>query len=221
MKPFTISSSGGQWGQGWIQGGPFDDSLGRISIPTQGRWGPRTPMASVNGGTTGDFHHGLDFDGPDLCNLLSLIEGDRVDLGWDPAQVGHYVAIRSNTVDQQKRLWTVIYGHMPEESPVPMGAHVTEGTVLGRQDTTGLATGTHLHLGIVIDDFNQDPMLALLPFSADHTIEAPAVNATPADRWHDLAVNAESIRTLLEAGAPQQAVDARVELAKQQWAGLP
>lgn len=218
MREFTISPTGGQWNSGYIIGGPFDPAHGQISIPTMGLYGPRTPISTPNG-VTGNFHYGVDFDGPDRCSLYSLIDGVRVDLGWDTANIGYYVAVKGNVPDDHGNEWLVIYGHLAAEPLVPVGAAVKAGDELGYQDTTGLATGTHLHLALSVAGFNVDPMTTLLSFSGQHPIETiPTV--TEADYWHALSVNAESIRVLINAGAPQSAVDARVALAKQQWVAL-
>lgn len=77
---------------------------------------------------------------------------------------------------ENPRVYTVYY-HLREPSPLPVGARVRQGEVIGHTGTTGASTGIHLHFetrkspGTWGTDF--DPMRIL---STEHALENPRLN---------------------------------------------
>lgn len=111
--------------------------------PVTSPFGPRDPSIG-----SGNFHYGTDFGVPDGTPVRSMSDGvvDRVAIqtsrttgavtGW-----GQYIVILHNDGSRS------LYAHLEMSSPiVAPGDRVVAGNIIGDSDTSGTATGPHLHV---------------------------------------------------------------------------
>lgn len=131
-----------------VQGGPFDQhTTGYITS----LYGPRAPIQDPDTGIwTQPFHSGLDiaiWPYTDLIggihNLHALFAGT---IKWNFSD-----PIYGNAVWVESDDGTVVeYFHMYAPCQYAVGMRVPAGAVLGKVGNTGLSTGPHLHLGIIL-----------------------------------------------------------------------
>lgn len=104
-----------------------------------------------------DTHNGIDILAPKDTPVLAVADGTVQTEGYD-RQLGNYILIAHP--DGQ----TSLYGQLTT-SNVQTGDTVTQGQVIGTVGSTGMATGSHLHLevcnaqGIPIDPLSEYPTL--------------------------------------------------------------
>jgi len=130
------------------------------SSPLTSYFGPRAaPCAACS-----SYHHGIDYT-PGYGAAVHAI-ADGVVVSRNISGLGTFVTLQ-HTIDGM----TVysVYGHLVAGSNTPVGTHVRMGDVIGRAGNTGDTSGPHLHLAIMLGDYNFiDP----LPWMKRHVTEA-------------------------------------------------
>jgi murein DD-endopeptidase MepM/ murein hydrolase activator NlpD len=107
-------------------------------------------------------HRGLDFDPADGTPFYSVAAGTVVEV-HDDGYLGKWVVIRHN-VDGLK--FESLYAHMIRDSiGVKLHQTVKVGDYIGRVGDSGVTSGAHLHLAILIDGNPVDPF----EFLKNHT----------------------------------------------------
>ena len=95
-------------------------------------------------------HNGQDYPLMQGKPIRAAHDGLVVYAGMDGSE-GYGVVIRTNeTFDYNNDLvwFKSIYWHLLAGIPVKVGNQVKAGDIIGYADTTGLATGSHLHFGL-------------------------------------------------------------------------
>ena len=123
------SSSGGGGGGGWV----WPTTARRISSPFGNRTSPTAGASS--------YHQGIDIDGNTGDPVWAARAGIVIVAGWSNA-AGNYVKIDHRDGFQS------IYMHLNSFS-TSSGAVVSAGQTIGTMGATGVATGDHLHFGIM------------------------------------------------------------------------
>lgn len=102
-------------------------------------------------------HLGVDFAAPRGTPVLAAGDGEIIAAGWS-GPFGRQVRIRHDG-----GLITV-YAHLDRiTSGVSAGARVERGEVIGSVGASGLATGPHLHFGLIRNGKFVDPLTTALP----------------------------------------------------------
>ncbi len=134
--------------------------------------------------TTRDRHDGDDYvsDVPAGADVLAVGGGlvSMVSLASQHPSSGNWVEIEhgdSESGDFRSYGIRTRYAHLAADPPFQIGQMVERGRVLGTEDTSGLATGRHLHFEVVYFGVTQDPR-AFLVFSPD--IGQPSLPPAPA-----------------------------------------
>lgn len=123
--------------------------------PISSGFGPRR-VANCSACST--FHEGLDFTPGSGTPIHAVADGivSLVDLG---GALGNHVAI-DHVINGQ--VVQSVYAHMQYGSiTVAMGQRVTVGQVIGEVGSTGISTGSHLHLEIHLGGVPVDPYIWL------------------------------------------------------------
>ncbi|MCF8546841.1 MAG: M23 family metallopeptidase [Microbacteriaceae bacterium] len=103
-------------------------------------------------------HRGLDFDPATGTPFGSVAAGTVVEVN-DDGYLGKWVVI-SHNVDGLK--FKSLYAHMIRDSiGVKLGQEVKAGDYIGRVGDSGVTSGAHLHLAILIDESPVDPFTFL------------------------------------------------------------
>lgn len=106
----------------------------------------------ING--TQEFHTGVDIAAPLGAALLAPYDGEVVEVGEDD-RLGKFVRLRhGNGIE-------IVYGHC-EEIVAPQGSTVRAGERVALVGSTGVSTGSHVHIRVSIDGNTCDPA-TLLP----------------------------------------------------------
>ena len=146
-----------------------DDFSLTYYTPVQWPIDPGTRISSYFGGRKApcagcsSYHHGVDFTPGAGVPVEAIADGVVVSMPING--LGTQVVIR-HVIDGQ----TVYsaYGHLQSGSAIPVGTEVRMGDVIGRVGNTGMSSGTHLHLAIMVGDWNFiDP----LPWMRAHVTE--------------------------------------------------
>ncbi len=146
-----------------------DDFSLTYYTPVQWPIDPGSPISSYFGGRAApcggcsSYHHGIDFTPGYGVPVEAIADGVVVSMPING--LGTQVVIR-HAIDGQ----TVYsaYGHMVSGSAIGVGTHVRMGDVIGRVGNTGMSSGSHLHLAIMVGDWNFiDP----LPWMRAHVTE--------------------------------------------------
>lgn len=105
-----------------------------------------------NASTAGasSYHQGIDIPAPAGTPILSCKSGIVTAAGYT-SQRGYYV-----TVDHGNGMSTC-YMHMKKYA-VSVGQKISTGQVIGYVGTTGVSTGNHLHLSLLINGVNKNPL---------------------------------------------------------------
>jgi murein DD-endopeptidase MepM/ murein hydrolase activator NlpD len=61
------------------------------------------------------------------------------------------------------RGYTTLYAHMSGFGKIRQGQRISQGTVIGRVGSTGLATGPHLHYEFRINGVHRNPLAHTMP----------------------------------------------------------
>ena len=119
-------------------------------IDTGQIWGWPTNQPSVitshYGWRWGTLHDGLDISGTGYGSpIYAILDGEVVS-----AQYGGMVGSSAgyNVVIRHDNGYYSVYAHMSGMPPVRVGQWVTRGQRVGSMGRSGVATGTHLHLGL-------------------------------------------------------------------------
>ena len=119
-------------------------------IDTGQVWGWPTNQPSVitshYGWRWGTLHDGLDISGTGYGSpIYAILDGEVVS-----AQYGGMVGSSAgyNVVIRHDNGYYSVYAHMSGMPPVRVGQWVTRGQRIGSMGRSGVATGTHLHLGL-------------------------------------------------------------------------
>jgi murein DD-endopeptidase MepM/ murein hydrolase activator NlpD len=166
------------WANGVVRGGPFQDNIDALVTSLYGPREPiqiRPPSALYpdgvytgyidSSGVRRDFHYGVD--------LWPSGYGDGVGapllaLGYGEVSWAQYGTDLGNAVEVRSVYWPltpdrirVQYFHMLQPATVTAGQRVEPGQILGYVDTTGAASGPHLHIAIYVNDYAQNPLAIL------------------------------------------------------------
>ncbi len=107
-------------------------------------------------------HYGVDFAAPHGTPVRAIADGVVEHAGWR-GQLGR--ALRVAHSDSPR--YASIYGHLSRIAKnVRPGHKVRKGEIIGYVGRTGLATGPHLHLELVVDGKHVNPLDALAPSAA-------------------------------------------------------
>ena len=101
---------------------------------------------------TQEFHTGVDIAAPIGADLLAVGDGVVTEVGED-AQLGKYVCLRYGDVD-------ILYGHCAE-IVATVGAQVKVGERVALVGSTGVSTGSHVHIRVTVDGETCDPATVL------------------------------------------------------------
>lgn len=102
-------------------------------------YGPRT-------GGAGTFHEGIDLSTGGGYAIKAAGDGVVEDNYYD-GDFGNMIIINHGVLADGSRYRT-LYAHFANPSPIPVGANVTKGQVVGIEGESGGAYGAHLHLEV-------------------------------------------------------------------------
>jgi murein DD-endopeptidase MepM/ murein hydrolase activator NlpD len=98
-------------------------------------------------------HFGVDFGAPTGAPVVAIADG-VVELAGNAAGGGNTVRLRHASGYESEYLHLSAFG-----SGIRVGAHVSQGQVIGRVGATGLATGPHLHFGLKKNGEHVNPLV--------------------------------------------------------------
>lgn len=98
---------------------------------------------------TKEFHTGVDIAAPLGADLMAIYSGEVVDVG-EGTDIGKYVRLRHDKGIE------VLYGHCSDVYVQP-GVTVRAGDCVAAVGSTGVSTGSHVHIAIVKDGSACDP----------------------------------------------------------------
>jgi murein DD-endopeptidase MepM/ murein hydrolase activator NlpD len=124
----------------------------KISQP----FGPTTFWFEPAYGSYKHFHTGIDLVEPFGSPIFAADDGVVVLVGSTSSGYGHYVVIA------HAGGFDTLYGHL-SSILVKQGQHVTQGTPVGLEGSTGNSTGPHLHFELRIGQKPVDPTPYLPP----------------------------------------------------------
>lgn len=131
-----------------VQGGPFDrDTVGNMTS----LYGPRAPIQDPDTGVwTGTFHYGLDLAVWPYLDLVGGVHNLRAlfagTIKWNFSD-----PLYGNAVWIENDDGTIVeYFHLYAPCVYPVGTRVPAGTIIGKVGNTGLSTGPHVHIGIMM-----------------------------------------------------------------------
>lgn len=142
------------------------------------------PLTSGYGPRGGGFHSGLDFGGWDRppCGepVFATADGVVIVNGWEAA-AGWIVTI------QHAGIRSGVF-HLERPSPIPVGAHVTQGQVIGQIGNTGSGSrGCHAHFWMG-EGPNPPKSIDPLPLLSSPTPEPPAPSPALPEEDDDMTV---------------------------------
>ena len=100
---------------------------------------------------TKEFHAGVDIAAPLGADLLAVYSGEVMDVG-EESPLGKYVRLRHDEGVE------ILYGHCLDVYVKP-GVTVRVGDRVAAVGSTGVSTGSHVHIGIVKDGNACDPAM--------------------------------------------------------------
>ena len=116
---------------------------------------PLPESSPVTVGYIADNHEALDLKQPEGTDVTAMGDGLVLFAGWDDNYGWTVVIGHGNNSDGQSLI--TLYAHMQSRPSVLMGQLVSDGQVIGQVGTTGLSTGPHLHIGVMLDGVPVDP----------------------------------------------------------------
>jgi murein DD-endopeptidase MepM/ murein hydrolase activator NlpD len=126
-------------------------------------------------------HEGVDLAAPQGTPVRAMADGTVAFAGWQ-GELGRTIRIDHSDGSQ----FQSAYGHLSRiASTVAVDRKVRKGEIIGYVGRTGLATGPHLHLEIVIDGKHLNPLEVLATGN-----RAPHPETVPLDREQLLLVSA-------------------------------
>lgn len=202
---------GGEFGFGTIVGSPLDGER-HITLP----FGFVDALHPAEGGGHGGLDEGWYTDdrppgGVNLEPLYNRLFGVVIGKGFNSVY-GNFIFLRHG--DPVPGTIACLLMHLAEPSPWNVGDFVPAGQVLGRCDTTGLATGPHLHWGMYViqDDGSYKLVDPLSVFGEEPAPPPPVVGGEEQDmkviRRMDLAFAAVALEAAkLDLAQGQGTVD--------------
>lgn len=124
---------------------PLEDTSVEVTNPYGWQEHPVTKQKSL--------HSGVDLAADYGTNVLAVADGTVLDCSYDTAY-GYILTLAHKDGVQ------TFYAHMQELLANP-GDEVKQGQIIGLVGSSGWATGTHLHLGVLIDGEAVDPLEVL------------------------------------------------------------
>ena len=103
---------------------------------------------------TKEFHSGVDIAAPMGTDLLAAYDGEALEVG-ENSHLGKYIRLSHGGGVE------ILYGHC-EEILVAQGTKVRAGERVALVGSTGISTGSHVHIRVDVDGTACDPA-ALLP----------------------------------------------------------
>ena len=126
-----------------------------LSWPFQGdhsvgqHFGARNVAASVSNASKG--HNGIDIPANGGTKVYAAAAGTVVHSAYSGSS-GNWVQIaHANGV-------STVYKHLQKHSALRVGDHVEAGDLVGYVGSTGIASGNHLHFGVLLDGEPVDPL---------------------------------------------------------------
>ena len=101
-------------------------------------------------------HQGVDFAAPTGTPVMAAGNARVAFVGW---KGGYGRAV----VLDHGRGYTTLYAHLSSFGKIRKGQRVTQGTVIGRVGSTGLATGPHLHYEFRVNGVHRNPLAVTMP----------------------------------------------------------
>ena len=136
-------------------GRPLKKSFIRMPIPyarvTSGFGMRKHPIL---GRTRG--HMGVDYGASTGTPIMAAGDARVAFMGW---KGGYGRAV----ILDHGRGYTTLYGHMSAFGKIKVGQRISQGTVIGRVGSTGLATGPHLHYEFRINGVHRNPLAVTMP----------------------------------------------------------
>ncbi len=127
-------------------------------------------------------HRGVDYAAPTGTPIVSIGEGKVIGKGYTKA-AGYYIKIKHNGT------YTSGYNHLSKYGKgMFIGAHVTQGQVIGYVGTTGYATGPHLDFRIWKNGQLTDPL----------SVKAPPIEPVKEENWANFIKIRNILSYLLE-----------------------
>jgi murein DD-endopeptidase MepM/ murein hydrolase activator NlpD len=105
--------------------------------------------ANPFGGTTREFHSGMDIAVPLGTPVRAALSGRVTSAGWDNVY-GNFVVITHYSN------YRTLYGHM-SALKTKVGAYVVSGETIGLAGSTGRSTGPHVHFTVYKNGVTTDP----------------------------------------------------------------
>lgn len=116
--------------------------MGDISAPISSGFGEVRAMMLTNGSYYQDVHNGVDFVGPDGTPIYSYRDGVVIssEVGLDGGE--------GIVIQHDNGLYSYSWHLQSGSRTVQAGETVKAGQMIGRQGSTGMVTGSHLHFGL-------------------------------------------------------------------------
>ena len=124
---------------------PLEDAHAEVTVFYGWRENPAVRQKS--------FHAGVDFAADYGTNVLVVADGTVLDCSYDMAY-GYILTLEHADGVQTQ------YAHL-SEFLVKAGDAVRQGQIIAKTGGSGWSTGSHLHLGVLIDGEAVDPLEAL------------------------------------------------------------
>lgn len=116
--------------------------MGDVSAPISSGFGEVRAMMLTNGSYYQDVHNGVDFVGPDGTPIYSYRDGVVISSEVGP-DGGEGIVIQHDN-----GLYSYSWHLQSGSRTVQAGETVKAGQMIGRQGSTGMVTGSHLHFGL-------------------------------------------------------------------------
>lgn len=105
-------------------------------------------------------HPGVDFSADEGTPVYAVADGIVADAGYDK-DMGYYLRL-NHGVDADGKSYVSLYTHLRQQPEPEVGTIVDAEQLVGYVGSTGTSTGNHLHLELLVDGENTDP-LACIP----------------------------------------------------------
>lgn len=102
------------------------------------------------------MHRGVDYAAGTGTPIMAAGDARVQFMGWK----GGY---GRTVILDHGRGYSTLYGHMSSFGKIRQGQRVSQGTVIGRVGSTGLATGPHLHYEFRINGVHRNPLQHTMP----------------------------------------------------------
>ena len=116
--------------------------MGSVSAPISSGFSEVRAMMLTNGSYYQDVHNGVDFVGPDGTPIYSYRDGVVIssEIGQDGGE--------GIVIQHDNGLYSYSWHLQTGSRTVQAGETVKAGQMIGRQGSTGMVTGSHLHFGL-------------------------------------------------------------------------